>query len=120
MYKCNNCNRQFEQYDTIKEKSGEKWYVCPYCRGADFDEIRSRNDDFFYVEKAVVIDGAVSALAALNEQDTDGAKEILTELVSELLGESPFEYKDSLNTIVENRKDKLILTLCEALEVVRV
>lgn len=120
MYKCNNCNRQFEQYDTIKEDSGEKWYVCPYCRGADFDEIRSRNDDFFYVEKAVVIDGAVSALAALNEQDADGAKEILTELVNDLLGENPFKYKDSLESVTEANKDKLVLSLCEALEVVMV
>lgn len=37
MYKCNNCQREFEQYDTIDD-SGEKWYVCPYCRGTDFDE----------------------------------------------------------------------------------
>lgn len=40
MYKCNNCQMRFEHYDTITEDSGEKWYVCPTCRGADFDEVK--------------------------------------------------------------------------------
>ncbi len=37
MYKCKNCNTEFEHYDTIDD-NGEKWDVCPVCRGADFDE----------------------------------------------------------------------------------
>ena len=120
MYKCNNCHHQFEQYDTITEDSGEKWYVCPYCRGADFDEIRSRNDDFFYTEKARVIDYAISAISAINESDISGAKEILVEFVGELIGDSPFEYADSLDNVTDSNKDTLVLTLCELLEVVRV
>ena len=40
MYKCNNCKATFEQYETITESNGEKWYVCPHCRGTDFDEAK--------------------------------------------------------------------------------
>lgn len=40
MYKCNNCEHEFQHYDTIKENTGEKHYVCPRCRGTDFDEAK--------------------------------------------------------------------------------
>lgn len=40
MYKCNNCAHEFQHYDTITENTGEKHYVCPRCRGADFDEAK--------------------------------------------------------------------------------
>lgn len=40
MYKCNNCAHEFQHYDTITENTGEKHYVCPRCRGTDFDEAK--------------------------------------------------------------------------------
>lgn len=119
MYKCNNCQREFEQYDTIDDL-GEKWYVCPYCRGTDFDEKRAKDDGFFFVEKSEVIESAVSALAAINSNYTDTAKEILTELVCDLVGESLFKYRESLGSVTENSRDKLTTELCTLLEVEKV
>lgn len=120
MFKCNNCKATFEHYDTITEQSGEKWYVCPFCRGTDFDEVKKPSADFYYTEKATVINYVVSAISAINESDIKGAKEILIEFVSDLIGDNPFEYSDSLNYVDDSTKDDLISSLCEILEVVKV
>ena len=51
MYKCNNCAHEFQHYDTIKENTGEKHYVCPRCRGTDFDEAKvCENCDELYTD----------------------------------------------------------------------
>ena len=120
MFKCNNCKATFEQYDTILDTNQEKWYVCPYCRGTDFDELRIKNDNFFQTDKSTVIDYAVSAISAINESDIKGAKEILIEFIGDLIGNNPFEYSDSLNYVDDSNKDDLISSLCEMLEVVKV
>lgn len=123
MYRCNNCRRDFEQYDTIKEASGERWYVCPYCRGTDFDEIQQREpeDKFKLIKKEAVIDYVVTAVAYLNKGEIDTAKEVLTELIEETVGDSPFEYQLGFDTVSdEETADKLIAQLQAMLEVVRV
>ena len=39
MFKCNNCGAEFEEFDVIND-NGEKWNVCPCCRGTEFDEAK--------------------------------------------------------------------------------
>lgn len=121
MYRCNNCNATFEQYDTIKESSGEKQYVCPYCKETDFDEVQQRGSDdkFLMITKATVIDYVVSAIACINKNDVGTAKEDLVELICEMVDDSFFEYKSRLDSVTDDA-DKLIADLQELVEVVRV
>lgn len=120
MYKCNNCKATFEQYETITDTNQEEWHVCPYCRGTDFDEVKKPSADFYYTEKATVIDYVVSAISAINESDIKGAKEILVEFIGDLIGNNPFECSDSVAKVDNSTKDDLISSLCEMLEVVKV
>lgn len=120
MYKCSNCNAEFEKPDIIDD-NGEKWNVCPSCRGADFDEVRQRSecDKFLVIKKAEVLDYVVTAIAFINKENCAAAKETLIELIAEMVGENPFEYKSALNTVTE-AEDKLIAELQGMLEVVKV
>ncbi len=40
MYKCLNCGTEFEEAFVITEESGERWSVCPTCRGAEISEAK--------------------------------------------------------------------------------
>lgn len=117
MYRCNNCSADFEEPDVIREDTGEKWSVCPYCRGTDFGELRPRKEDdaFLKIKKSEVIDFAVAAIAFINAGETDTAKETLIELVGEMV-ESHFEYKQSLalvsdKKVAEELRDNIITML---------
>lgn len=39
MLKCNNCKADFEKPDIIDD-NGEKWEVCPHCRGTEIYEAK--------------------------------------------------------------------------------
>ncbi len=122
MYKCNNCNDVFSQYDKKKDiLSGEILCFCPHCYSMNFDEIQQRNadDEFLVIEKSAVIDFVVTAIAFLNQQDIETAKETLTELIGEMV-DSPFEYKDELAAVSVSAKDKLIGELQIMVEVKKV
>jgi NAD-dependent SIR2 family protein deacetylase len=117
MYRCNNCFADFEESEVIREDAGEKWSVCPYCRGTDFGEIRPRKEDdaFLKIKKSEVIDFVVSAIAFINAGETDSAKETLVELIGEMM-ESYFEYKQSLALVsdkkaAEELRDNIITML---------
>ncbi len=117
MYRCNNCSADFEEPDVIREDTGEKWSVCPYCRGTDFGEIRKRKntDNFLMIKKAEVIDFVVAAIAFINSGKTMTAKETLIELIGEMV-ESHFEYKQSLALVsdkksAEELRDNIITML---------
>lgn len=120
MFRCNNCNADFEQYDVIREDSGEKWYVCPCCRGIDFDEVkvRSEDDKYLFIKKDDVIDFVVSAIAFINKGDIDAAKETLVELILDMV-DSDFDYKSALETVMDNPED-LVAQIQNLLEVVKV
>lgn len=120
MYICNNCNREFENYDVVKESHGEKFYVCPFCRDTDFDEVRmrSKDDKYLFIKKDDVIDFVVSALSFINKGDIPSAKETLETLIDEMI-DSDFEYKSSLSDVGDNLHD-VIAQLQSLLEVVRV
>lgn len=116
MYRCNNCKASFEHYDTVIEDTGERWYVCPYCKEPGFNEKRVKNDRFLVIDKALVIDYAVSAIAFLNTKDIEAAKETLIELIGEM-ADSMFEYKSSLEKISsEEEKNELISEIQTAVE----
>lgn len=117
MYKCNTCKCRFIKAMQIKEESGEKVYVCPICRSDKFSQLRSKSDDFLYTEKSFVIETVLSALSALNENDSEGASVILIELVGDLLGRCLFEYEQSLKTVTDHTKSALLSELTEILEV---
>ena len=123
MFKCNNCNLEFEHYDTIREPSGEKWYVCPMCRGADFDEIqqRAKDDKFLFIKKVDVADFVTIAVSFLNTGDIDTAKEALYELISQMVSDEDFDYKSRLDSLAsKDQADKLTADIQEMLEVVKV
>ena len=117
MYKCESCGCRFMRAALITEDSGEKRYVCPICKSSKFNQLRSKSDDFFYIEKSFVIETVLSALTALNEKDIEGAAEILIELIGDLLGRCLFEYEESLRGINEQNRTALTVELTDALEV---
>ena len=117
MFKCLSCGAVFSDCGVIYEQSGERWHICPFCRDRNFFELRSASDAFLLTEKALIIEYTVSALAYLNKGDTLFTKQILTELIAELLAQTPFEYEQSLSSVIPNNKDRLISQLCTALEV---
>lgn len=111
MYKCKNCNAEFEQYDTIREVGGEKWNVCPYCRAAEFTELKRRPEDdkFKLIGKDTVIDSVVNAIAFVNQEKLEIVKEILVELIAEMLGDNPFDYKESLENVYDEGETRQLI-----------
>ena len=110
MYKCGNCNAEFEQYDIINDNY-EKWHVCPYCRGAEFTELKRRadGDKFKLIGKDTVIDSVVNAIAFVNQEKLDTAKEILIELITEMLPPSPFDFKEGLDNVFEECETRQLI-----------
>lgn len=99
MYKCNDCSREFEEYDTFRENSGEKWYVCPYCRGTDFDEIQQRQAEPYDPDLAEVSRKIIQGIFRINNfiyqlEDIFGDK-----LKNEELDEAVNSLTDALNII---------------------
>ena len=110
MYKCRSCNGSFGAFACLKEQSGEKWYVCPLCKSTDFVEIGKKNP--LPLRKNDAIHTLITALCAINEADFHGTREILIEFICDIVGESPFIYKDSLFNVTESCKEGLIGELC--------
>ena len=101
MFKCRSCKANFEEFKRLLDDSGEIKYVCPGCLAVETEELRSKSEDFFYVEKDFIIETVLSALAGINEDDVSGAKDILMELISDLLGRCLFEYEERLSNVTE-------------------
>ena len=119
MFRCNSCFADFEEPEVLREDAGEKWSVCPYCRGTDFGGIRPRKEDdaFLKIKKSEVIDFVVSAIAFINAGETDSAKETLVELIGEMV-ESYFEYKQSLALVSDKKAaEELTSNIIDMLEV---
>lgn len=121
MYKCNSCRREFDHYKTLKEPTGEKIYVCPFCKDTDFDEIQVRedNDNYLIINKSDVIDFVVAAIGYINREEPEIAKDSLIELIKEMVDDTFFDYKDKLNTVSDiDSVNSLINELKEILQVV--
>lgn len=120
LYKCNDCNRFFEQSDTYTETAGEKRSICPFCRSNDFDEIkfRSKDDKQLFIEKTKVADFVVDAICFINKGEAETAKEVLIALVEELVGYD-FEFNKLLETI-ENQSDEVIEQIQTIIEMVKI
>lgn len=66
MYKCDNCRSIFENPNTDKEPSGEKWNICPFCDSADISELKEPKE----IEPYELLEMLVNLCAAYNQEKT--------------------------------------------------
>jgi hypothetical protein len=62
MYKCKNCRAIFEEPETYREQSGEKWNMCPFCESTDISILEAPKE----IEPLEISETAVRLIAAYN------------------------------------------------------